>query len=58
MLENQLHKTPKLLEGNFKDNKMKIFLPKMTVTFENDDFTCIDFSVHGVGNLNVLAKRK
>ena len=58
LLEKQLHKTPASLKGDFKDNKMTILLPKMTATFENDDFTCIDFSVHGVGNLNILAKRK
>lgn len=58
LLEQQLQKTPNELKGHFDSEEMKLLLPKMTATFENDGFTCIDFSIHGVGNLNVLAKRK
>jgi hypothetical protein len=58
LLEQQLQKTPNELKGNFNNSKMRILLPEMTATFENDGFTCMDFSIHEVGNLNVLAKRR
>lgn len=56
LMEQQLQKTPSELDGDFNENKIKILLPKMTATFEKSDFTCMDFSIHGVGNLNIITK--
>ncbi len=57
MLDKQLLKKPSSLDGVFKDNSMRIYLPSMTARFENEGFTCIDFDIHAVGNLNVIAKK-